>query len=457
MDLIGLGMFIPLMPSYADRLGTTALVLGLILGVYNLLQLVCAPLLGKWSDRVGRRPVLLITQLGSAAGYLIFACGDPGVAQSLGYGAEVALALLFLGRVIDGATGANIAIAQAAMSDLTSARDRAAGLGLLGAAFGIGFVLGPAFTAALSLMATWLPAVVAAGFAALAAALVWKYLPESHPALQANSHAAEPARSSPAQSPPRPADAPPSTPADEDFRDPAPPPAPLRTTIPLLQGLRMLGGNRQLRSTFAVQALNWLGFSAIHAVFLLMLKQRYGLEQSGIAWVLCMIGLVLAVTQGVLVRRLSGVWAEPRVITLGLALLGAGVLLQPLAAPLWLALVAAAMCAAGQGFSNPNIASLVSKQAPTQLRAAALGVSAGLASAAQAIGQPLMGLLYDLDRATLAHITISNGLLPFWAAGAFYAASFIILRALPGTPEPAPAPGTHNRPTRNTAPKPATA
>ncbi len=130
VDLIGLSIIIPILPYFAARFSATPIVIGILQATYPLMQFIGAPILGRLSDRFGRKPILIISQIGTLAGFLLL-----GVANTL--------ALLFISRIIDGLSGANMTTAQAAMADSTSAKNRTQGLGLLGAAFGVGFVLGP--------------------------------------------------------------------------------------------------------------------------------------------------------------------------------------------------------------------------------------------------------------------------------------------------------------------------
>ncbi len=130
VDLMGLSIIIPLLPLYAARFGSSPIVIGVLQAAYPLMQFVGAPILGRLSDRFGRKPVLVASQIGTFAGFILL-----GFANSL--------FLLFVSRIIDGLSGANIATAQAAIADSTTAKTRTQGLGLVGAAFGVGFVLGP--------------------------------------------------------------------------------------------------------------------------------------------------------------------------------------------------------------------------------------------------------------------------------------------------------------------------
>ncbi len=130
VDLIGLSIIIPILPYFAARFSATPIVIGILQATYPLMQFIGAPILGRLSDRFGRKPILIISQIGTLAGFLLL-----GIANTL--------ALLFISRIVDGLSGANMTTAQAAMADSTSAKNRTQGLGLLGAAFGVGFVLGP--------------------------------------------------------------------------------------------------------------------------------------------------------------------------------------------------------------------------------------------------------------------------------------------------------------------------
>ncbi|HTP00968.1 MAG TPA: MFS transporter, partial [Anaerolineales bacterium] len=130
VDLIGLSIIVPLLPLFAARFGATPIMVGILQATYPMMQFIGAPILGRLSDRFGRKPILLVSQLGTLVGFIIL-----GFANSL--------AMLFVSRIIDGLSGGNISTAQAAIADSTTERNRTQGLGLIGAAFGIGFILGP--------------------------------------------------------------------------------------------------------------------------------------------------------------------------------------------------------------------------------------------------------------------------------------------------------------------------
>ena len=169
LDLVGFGIVIPVLPLYAERFGASPFVVGCLLGIYSAMQCLFAPLLGRLSDRIGRRPVLLVSVIGTSAGFLLM-----GLANSLW--------LLFLARVIDGVTGGNISTAQAYIADITPPEERSRGMGLIGAAFGLGFIFGPAIGGLLSHVSLGAPFIFAACLAAANALAIYWFLPESLPA-----------------------------------------------------------------------------------------------------------------------------------------------------------------------------------------------------------------------------------------------------------------------------------
>ncbi len=166
IDLVGFGIVIPILPLYAEEFGPSPVIFGLLMASFSIMQFIAAPILGRLSDRIGRRPVLLVSLLGSALGYVLF-----GIAGSLG--------MLFASRIIDGISGGNISTAQAVIADITGPEDRAKGMGIIGAAFGLGFVLGPAIGALLVTVAPWLPGIGAAVASLIAFVLVLTRLPET--------------------------------------------------------------------------------------------------------------------------------------------------------------------------------------------------------------------------------------------------------------------------------------
>ena len=175
IDLVGFGIVIPVLPYYAEgtKFGATPTQVGLLFASYSVMQLVFAPVLGRLSDKYGRRPILLMSLLGTAIGFLIL-------------GFATTLWMLFVGRIIDGISGGNISTAQAYIADVTTKENRAKGMGLIGAAFGLGFVFGPAIGGILSRWGVNVPFLFAGGLAFANAILLYFTLPETvtrdHPA-----------------------------------------------------------------------------------------------------------------------------------------------------------------------------------------------------------------------------------------------------------------------------------
>ena len=168
IHLVGFGIVIPVLPLYGERFGASPLVIGLLVASYSILQAIFSPLLGRLSDRVGRKPVLLLSMAGTAGGFLLMAlAGD--------------LRLLFLGRIIDGMTGGSMSTAQACIADVTPKEHSSKGMGLIGAAFVLGYIFGPAMGGFLGHRSISAPFFFAAALAAVNSILVWFFLPESLP------------------------------------------------------------------------------------------------------------------------------------------------------------------------------------------------------------------------------------------------------------------------------------
>ena len=166
VDLLGFSLILPLLPYYAETFGANATVTGFLVASYALAQLLGAPLLGRLSDRIGRRPVLLVSIFGTFLGFMLL-----GAARSLW--------MLFAARIIDGLTGGNISVAQAYITDVTDDKNRAKALGMIGAAFGLGFIIGPAVGGLLSTFGYAIPAFAAAALSFANLASVYLFLPES--------------------------------------------------------------------------------------------------------------------------------------------------------------------------------------------------------------------------------------------------------------------------------------
>lgn len=290
IDLLGLTIIIPLLPLYATSFGASASMIGLLGAAYPIMQFVGAPVLGRLSDRFGRKPVLLISQAGTLIGFLVL-----GFANSLW--------LLFASRLIDGLSGANIATAQAVISDVTTEKTRTQGLGLMGAAFGLGFVVGPVIAfASLTLSANnyHVPAFIAVGFSAISILLTWFWLEETHGPDKRNTDQARPALGFGA----------------------------------MIEALQHPQVGLLLLLIFA-QQVAFGGFEQILALFTL---NRLGLNASGNAVIFVFVGIIVVAVQGGLIGQWSRRWGDRRLIYLGLAtlMLGLGLTaLTPRQPPPW--------------------------------------------------------------------------------------------------------------------------
>ncbi|HTZ10297.1 MAG TPA: MFS transporter, partial [Acidimicrobiales bacterium] len=256
LDLVGFGIVIPLLPLYAHRLGAGPTAVGVLLAAFSAAQLLGAPLLGRLSDRVGRKPVLVVSLVGTALGSLL-----TGVAGSLW--------LLLVARVVDGASGGSVAVAQAAAGDLVAPHERTRAFGLLGAAYGVGFVVGPALGGLAALGGARLPFFVAAAVAGVNAVMALRRLPETSPGR---------ARGTGPAGAPRP-------------------------------GLGLAGVRRGLQAAavpVTVTMLVVVAFSAFEVTFPLFARHRLGLGLADVGAVFAFVGLIAAGVQGGLVHRVVG-------------------------------------------------------------------------------------------------------------------------------------------------------
>lgn len=334
IDLVGFGIVIPILPLYAEEYGPSPLVFGLLMASFSIMQFIFAPILGRLSDRIGRRPVLLVSLVGSAVGYVLF-----GVAGSIG--------MLFASRIIDGISGGNISTAHAVITDITGPEDRAKGMGLIGAAFGLGFILGPAIGALLVTVAPWMPGIAAAVASTIAFFLVLTLLPET---LETSSKT-------------------------EARKHPLSPQSLARTMAHPLMGLCML---MAFCTIFA--------FANFETTFAQFAKLRFSFSISTIAWLFVYAGILGAVVQGGLVGKLSKRFGEARLIVAGtfLSFLALGVL--PYVPNTGSLLAILAVLALGQGIAHPSLSALTSKLADPDEVGGVMGVFQGMSSLARIIG-----------------------------------------------------------------------
>ena len=370
IDLIGFGMVIPFLSYYAREYGASGMVVGAVVGIYSIMQFFFAPVWGRLSDRIGRRPVLLFSLTASFSGYLLFAFTR-------------SLTVLFASRVIAGIGGANIGTAQAYIADSTTPENRAKGMGLIGAAFGLGFILGPPLSGILSEVGTrrglpgnLLPGLVAAGLSFTAFLIALSVLKESKP-------------------------------PDLVPRSGVPPQFDRHLW-------KELGVNRLLASLMAGLFLTLLAVAGMEISVTLHGRERFGFRQIDMAYLFLFMGAIVATIQGGLIGRIVKRVGEMGVIIIGSASFALGFVLIPSIWRVPWLYVVALLIAIGQGLCYPALTSLVSKVAPEGERGSLLGLATAVGSLARFIGPIMAGFLYDLAA----------------APGAFYGGAVLMALAL---------------------------
>ncbi len=347
IDLVGFGIVIPVLPYYAEgtKFGATPSAVGLLFASYSVLQLIFSPILGRLSDKHGRRPVLLVSLLGTALGFLILGCATT-------------LWMLFLGRIIDGISGGNISTAQAYIADVTTEENRAKGMGLIGAAFGLGFVFGPAIGGIISRWGINVPFLFAGGLAFVNAILLYFLLPETI----TPDH---PARVSAASG---------------------------RGLKQLLEALKQ----RRLAFVLTIYFLAIVAFSIMTTVFSLLMIFRFGLDPWHVGWIFAFVGIISAIIQGGLIGKLVKRFGEPLLVVAGAFLFGASLFITPFVSVkvgVIGILVVGAMSAVGNALMGPALTSMGSKSATARNQGSVLGVMQSVASLARAVGPSLAALL----------------------------------------------------------------
>lgn len=364
IDLIGFGIVLPILPLWAENFGASPVQIGLITASYAVMQLIFAPVWGRLSDRYGRRPVILVSLAGSAL-------------SALAIGLAGTLVVLFVARAVQGIAGASYAAAQAYVADVTSPAERAKGMGMIGAAFGLGFVLGPAIGALFSTIDDRLPFYVAAALAAANLAIAYRRLPESR----------------------RPGAAP----------DPAP--------VPRLAIVRRALASRDLAPLVWISFIATFAFVGMESTFALFGEWRfdYSVTQMGLLFVY--IGVMAAFSQGYLVGRVVTRWGERSVMIGGLVGTAAGLLGVAAAEDLWLLLVSLAVLAVASGLVFSTTTALISLAAGDHEQGLVLGLSASVGGAAR-IGGPLVATLLFQHAGIAVPLVLGAVLFALCAAGA---------------------------------------
>jgi MFS family permease len=348
-------MVIPFLSFYAREYGASGTAVGMVVGIYSIMQFFFAPVWGRMSDRIGRRPVILISLTASCAGYFLFAFAH-------------SLTLLFVSRIIAGAGGANIGTAQAYIADKTTAENRAKGMGIIGAAFGLGFILGPPLSGILSQLGTehgipgnLLPGLAAGSLSFLALMIAFFVLGESKA---------------------------------PDLRP--------RSGIPPQFDKRVWSQMATHGLLFAVMTslfITLLAVSGMETSVTLHVRDRFHFAQVDLSWFFLFMGVIVAGIQGGLIGRLATRFGEKTLVAVGAASFTIGLALVPLVWRVPLLYVVAFFIAVGQGLSYPSLTSLVTKASPASEHGSMLGLASGVGSLARFLGPIVCGFLYDVAKA----------------------------------------------------------
>jgi DHA1 family tetracycline resistance protein-like MFS transporter len=340
IDLLGFSLILPLLPYYAATFKASPFVAGLLVASYAVAQLIGAPLLGRLSDRYGRRPILLASVLGTFIGFLLL-----GFAKSLW--------MLFASRIVDGLTGGNLSIAQAYISDVTDPKNRARGLGMIGAAFGLGFILGPAAGGLLSQWGYAVPAFAAAALSFGNLGLIYFWLTESLSPKQRRTRAQD---------------------------------KPAVTLAALLKALQrpFTGSLLITRFFFGV------AFAIFQSIFSLYVLTRFGLSAVQTGYILAYIGVIAVITQGFLVGRLGGKVRDDVLIVACAALMAVSLLGWALVSSVPGLMFVLAPASFAGGMLNTLLSSTLTKSVDANEIGGILGLSASVESSTRIIA-PIAG------------------------------------------------------------------
>jgi DHA1 family tetracycline resistance protein-like MFS transporter len=371
VNLVGFGIIVPLLPFYAETFGASPLTIGLLFAAFSLCQLIAAPALGDLSDRYGRRPVLVFSLAGTVVSFVMLALAH-------------SIALLFAARIVDGLSGGNISTARAYVADVTAPKDRARAYGLIGAAFGLGFILGPAISGLLARVSYTAPIWAAAAITLVATAMAWLWLPET-------VHRAHAGTGNP-------------------FR--------------YLPGLMR---RPVVRRMLAIDFIYWTAFSVFQTTFALFAARRFGFDAPRTGYFLAAFGLLGAVIQGGMIRSIVHRLGDKPTFRLGLVCAAAGLVSAAVAHSIAVLAVSLVPLAFGMGFGHPTMASLVSLVAKGDEQGRVQGAASAVESLGRTVG-PIWG------NASLQHV---NESMPYISAAAFLGCILLLSVGFSvGDPEP---------------------
>jgi len=387
IDLVGFGIVIPVLPFYAEGtiFNATPRTVGFLFASYSIMQLIFSPILGRLSDKYGRRPVLFISIIGTGVGFLIL-----GFAQTV--------FMLFVGRILDGITGGNISTAQAYIADITTKENRAKGMGLVGAAFGLGFIFGPAIGGILSRWGIHIPFFFAGGLCFANAILLYFTLPETvtkdHPARQSAAGG--------------------------------------RGLSQLLQSLK----DPRLAFVLTIYFLFIVAFSIMTTSFSLYTMFRFGYDAQHTGYLFAYVGLIAVVIQGGLIGKLVKHFGELPLVIFGAFCFAVSLFavpfVGPLAGGLAALLIGGGVFSMGNSLATPALTSLASKSVGPADQGTVLGVTQSVASLARAVGPSLAALLINSSIAQpgadgQSHYMSNHSLfVTFWTAAGIMFVAFLL-------------------------------
>jgi len=394
IELLGYSLILPLLPFYAETFGATLPIVGLLGTVNALSQLVAAPVVGRLSDRYGRRPLLIVSIIGTFVSFLLL-----GLAGSL--------AVIFISRALDGLFGGNVALARAYITDVTDERDRAPALGIIGAAFGLGFIIGPAMGGFLSQYGYNVPALVAALLSLVNLAAVVLWLPES-----LTAEAREQVRTSPRTA---------------------------FTLGALWEALHQPCCADLLR----VGLVYSLAFGLFQSNFALWAKTRLGLDAQGTSYVLTYVGILSVLVQGAAIGRLVNRFQERTLILAASFILAVALGAWALTRNVVSLLLVLAPIALAAGVLNTALPSQLTKSVRPEEIGGILGLSTSLQTLAQIVAPGTGGIL--LDKVGPAALGTLASLLMVWAG--WFAWQRIVRQPSSASPGMGPAPQLSSGPT----------
>jgi DHA1 family tetracycline resistance protein-like MFS transporter len=334
VNLIGFGIIVPLLPFYAETFGASPIAIGLLFAVYSICQLVAAPVLGDWSDRYGRRPILIFSLLGTVASFVLLALAH-------------SLALLFVARIIDGLSGGNISTARAYVADVTEPKDRARAYGLIGAAFGLGFIFGPALSGVLVKISYTAPIWAAAGITLVATAVAWFWLPETVHRAQAGTG------------------------------------MPFRSLPDLLR-------RPNLGRVLVIDFVYWFAFAIFQTTFALFTSRRFHFDASQTGYFFSAFGVLGAIVQGGLIRPIVQRLGDKTTFIVGVVCSVVGLIGATLTHSVTVFAATLVPLACGIGFGHPTVSSMVSKTARDEEQGRVQGAASAVESLGRTVG-PIWG------------------------------------------------------------------